>query len=322
MKVSYHIAACILGMAVLACCTKDSSSGLDWSSIPKPQESQEDPGGSGDPGSQDEGPVKRADADNIVVAHRGGSAESKYPDNSLAGLKYCIDHSIYGCECDAYYTSDNNVIMAHANSSYQVNGLTPWDHTLAEIRKAGVLANGEQIPTLEDFLSLAARKGNCTKLFIDIKKLDASHLNYITLCAKRISEIVQETGTSDFVTFLCTGTNDNVAKSAKTYALAAGCDYQLNTGKTTKQLGQLGVDWGNYQSSSLISSYGGTGSIDPADFKAAGMYISVFFLDKNYYNAQSITETAMVDHYLEHRDLFRTICSNYPVWLVQRMKNK
>ncbi len=218
----YSVAFLGLAVLLLGCKGEELPSQPDWSKIPEP--SQE----------IDDGSLKPLPADNIIVAHRGGSAESGFPDNSIAGLKYCIDAGIYGCECDVYYTADNDVIVAHSNSDYQINGLTPWDHTVAEIRKAGKLANGEDVPTLKEFLGVVMDKNSHTKLFLDIKKLDANHLNYITLCAKRISEIVQEAGASNFVTFLCTGTNDNVMKSAKTYAELAGCDYQVNTGKSIK----------------------------------------------------------------------------------------
>lgn len=311
-------AVIILGLATMisGCQADEWPDQPDWSKIP---EKTDPTPGPDDPVNPDEGDLKPLPATNFVVAHRGGAAESGLPDNSIAGLRYCIEAGIYGCECDVYYTKDNDVIVAHANSSYQINGLTPWDHTVAEIRKAGKLANGENVPTLRDLLEVAVDKTSHTKLFLDIKKLDANHLNYIVQCAKRVSEIVVEAGASNFVTFLCTGTNDNVMKSAKTYAESAGCDYQVNTGKTTSQLGVLGLNWGNYTSASLTPEFGGTGKINPRDFAPAGMYISMFFVDKKKYNDNSIADEAMVNFYIANRDLFRTICSNYPVWLANKI---
>ena len=282
---------------------------LDWKDFPGKEKEEK----------KDDAP-KPMKADNIVVAHRGGSAESGCPDNSVAGLRYCIQNGIYGCECDAYITSDNNVIIAHATADYKVNGLTPWDHTLAEIRKAGVLSNGEQIPTLQDILDVAVDEKSQTKIFIELKKLDASHLNFITLCGKRVSEIVKEKSAMNFVTFLCTGTNDNVMKTTKSYADEVGCDFQVNTNKTVKQLQTLGLDWGNYPSDYLTPEFGGTGSIDPRGFTAEKMSISMFFIDKKKYNAYSITEDKMVKFYMDNIGLFRTICSNYPVWLKAKIK--
>ena len=99
-----------------------------------------------------------APCDNRVVAHRGGSRESGIPDNSRAGLKYTMSLKCYAMECDIYWTKDNKVIIGHATDTYYINGLRPWEHTLEEIRKAGVLKNGETIPTLEDFLENEGRK--------------------------------------------------------------------------------------------------------------------------------------------------------------------
>lgn len=303
-----HYVLVLLSAALIQGCTnEDWPAQPDWSIIPNLSE------------ITDDGYLKPLAANNIVVAHRGGSSESGLPDNSIAGLRYCIEAGIYGCECDVYYTADNDVIVAHASLDYKVNGLTPWGHTVAEIRSAGVLANGEQIPRLRELLDVAVDKDSHTKLFLDIKKLDANHLNYISLCAKRIAEIVTEAGASHFVTILCTGTNDNVMKSAKTYAEQAGCDYQVNTGKTIKQLSVLGLDWGNYPTSYLVSEFGGSGGIDPNEFPMAGMSISVFFLDKKKYNEYSITDESMIDHYIANRSLFRTLCSNYPLWLAEKM---
>ena len=312
--------AMVLSLAALltGCKAEEWPDQPDWSKIPEATPSTpDDPSDPSDPsGGGDPSPVQ---ADNFVVAHRGGSSESGLPANSIAGLRYCIEAGIYGCETDVYYTKDNDVIVGHASADYTINGLTPWDHTVAEIRAAGKLANGERIPTLEDFLEVAMEKGSHTKLFLDIKRLDANHYDYIVLCAKRISEIVIEAGASKYVTFLCTGANDNVMKSAKTYADKAGCDYQVNTGKSMKQLATLGISWGNYTSAALTSEFGGSGSINPREFGPAGMSLSMYFLDKVKYNDYSITAPAMVDFYIANRSLFKTICTNYPVWLAERI---
>ena len=83
-----------------------------------------------------------AACDNNIVAHRGGSAECGFPDNSLASLKYAMSLKVRACECDIYWTKDNNVIVAHANHEYKVNGLVPWEHTLTEIRRRDSYARG------------------------------------------------------------------------------------------------------------------------------------------------------------------------------------
>ena len=70
----------------------------------------------------------------------------KAPDNSLASLRYAIGQGCYGSECDIYWTKDDNVVVAHADGQCRINGMHPWEHTLAELRAGGGLSNGEQLP--------------------------------------------------------------------------------------------------------------------------------------------------------------------------------
>ena len=96
-----------------------------------------------------------AEVGNRVVAHRGGSTEAgtrQFPDNSVAALNYAIGLGCYASECDIYLTKDDDVVVAHASAGCYINNLKPWEHTLAELRAAGTLDNGEQLPSLADFI--------------------------------------------------------------------------------------------------------------------------------------------------------------------------
>ena len=77
---------------------------------------------------------KPLDGGNIVVAHRGGSTEAGkgFPDNSIASLEYAMSLKCYASECDIYWTKDNKVVVAHADSECKINGVHPWEATLAE----------------------------------------------------------------------------------------------------------------------------------------------------------------------------------------------
>lgn len=109
-----------------------------------------------------------------IVAHRGGSAECKAPDCSVASLKYAISLNCYASEADIVLTGDNDILICHPNGNGQVNGLDPATHTLAQIRAAGNLSNGEPVPTLTDFLKIVMDKKlnpNGMKLWLDVKRL-------------------------------------------------------------------------------------------------------------------------------------------------------
>ena len=147
-------------VVALASCTKDEwPDQPDWSQIPNPDE------------EIDDGLLKPAACDNNIVAHRGGAAECNAPDNSLASLQYAIDQGCYASECDIYWTGDDNVVVAHADGNCRINGMHPWEHSLADLRAAGALSNGEQLPSLEDFINAVKDKDCCTRLWLDIKNI-------------------------------------------------------------------------------------------------------------------------------------------------------
>ena len=73
-------------------------------------------------------------ANNKVVAHRGGSKEISYPDNSIEALNYAIDLGCFASECDVYLTKDDRIIVAHADKEDKINGLHPWEATYEEIK--------------------------------------------------------------------------------------------------------------------------------------------------------------------------------------------
>lgn len=125
------------------------------------------------PENRIEKPEKEQTAVYKVVAHRGGSAECKLPDSSVASLKYAISQNCYASETDIVLTGDKDILVCHPDGNGLVNGLDPATHTVEEIRKAGKLANGEPIPTLTDFLKIVMDKElnpNGMKLWLDVKR--------------------------------------------------------------------------------------------------------------------------------------------------------
>mgnify|MGYP000903803634 CR=1 FL=1 len=129
----------LVAAGLAAGCSDDEDPLKDWTGPSKP-------------GTEIKTP---AEVGNRVVAHRGGSTEAgtrQFPDNSVAALNYAIGLGCYASECDIYLTKDDDVVVAHASAGCYINNLKPWEHTLAELRAAGTLANGEQLPSLADFI--------------------------------------------------------------------------------------------------------------------------------------------------------------------------
>lgn len=259
-----------------------------------------------------------APCDNRVVAHRGGSRESGIPDNSRAGLKYTMSLKCYAMECDIYWTKDNNVIIGHATDTYYINGLRPWEHTLIEIRKAGMLKNGETIPVLEDFLDIVQVEGNCTKLVLDIKNLDGSLTDYPIKAVKRACEIIKERKAEKFCEFICTG-NETVAAAAANCMVVYGIPVGWMANKSPAGHKAKGFSWANLSAKSYMTPYGdGERTID--EFKNAGMQISVFNIDRESGDGNAVCSDEAVNYYVNRYSDLRFICTNYPKWMLSKLK--
>ncbi|XIF19984.1 MAG: glycerophosphodiester phosphodiesterase [Acetilactobacillus jinshanensis] len=88
-----------------------------------------------------------------IFAHRGYPV--KFPENSLQGFKYAIDHGADGLEFDVHLTKDNVPVIMHDE---KIDRTTKGhgkihDYTYDQLKKYP-LANGETIPLLKDFLKL------------------------------------------------------------------------------------------------------------------------------------------------------------------------
>lgn len=256
---------------------------------------------------------------NKVVAHRGGSRESGKPDNSRAGLYYTMNLGCYAMECDIYWTKDNNIVIAHADSDFKINGLRPWEHTLLELRKAGKLKNGEDLPCLEEFLGIVQVQGNCTKLCLDIKNLDGTLTQYPVKAVQRACEIIKEHKAEKFCEFICTS-NTTVAKAAANCMAVYGIPVGWMADKGPSDHKAMGFSWANLSAASYMNPFGG-GSRTIDEFKNAGMQISVFNIDKQAGDGNAVYSDQAVNYYVGRYADLRTICTNYPEWLLQKLPN-
>lgn len=256
-----------------------------------------------------------ASCSNKIVAHRGGSSECGAPDNSLASLRYAMGLGLYGSECDIYWTKDGKVVVGHATSDYKINNLVVWEHTLDEIRKAGKLKNGEEIPCLEDFLKAVMVEGNCTKLVLDIK--NTSPTAYAIKAVQQACVIIQNMNAKKFCEFICTGNTTVAAEAAKCMR-----DYGIPVGwmanKAPADHKAAGFTWANLSAKSYMTPYGNKLTIK--QFVDAGMEISVFNVDKaGSTDGNAVTSDSDVQYYLDNYKDLRAICTNYPKWLKSQL---
>ena len=251
-----------------------------------------------------------AECSNRVVAHRCGAKEGGAPDNSLAALAYAMKLGCFAAEIDIYYTMDNNVIVHHGSSG-KVNGMFPSRHTLQEIRSAGRLANGEEIPTLEDFLDAVCVKGNCTRLWIETKNITNEELSVseqetaIINGVRRAMEIIAEKKAEKFVEFNGTG-RAAVFKMIYPMAKAKGFTMSTATTASASSMKSSGGAWSNYdvsaKSAAEISNI-------VADYQKYSVALSLYNIDTD----------ALREACKPHKDKVKGLMTNYPKALMSAM---
>ena len=247
-------------------------------------------------------------AGNIIIAHRGGSAEAgkaATPDNSIASLNYAMRLGCYASETDIYWTKDNKIVVAHANGECKINGLYPWEHTLAEIQAAGRLTNGEIVPSLEDYIRAVMVKGSKTKLCLDVKAITepTSHDSEAVKACERACEIIKEMEAQQWCTFICSG-RTNITKNCAKYANAAGIAIGAMGDFTPSQYKNYGYAWHNRDKKYGISES------EVNEYINAGLEVSVFTLDTD-------ADWQLVSSYWQK---LKGITTNYPKRMLEKTK--
>ncbi len=297
-----YIGLLLAPMLILGCQKDKWPAQPDWSQFPNPENQEL---------------MKPAECDNRIVAHRFGATECGLPENSVAALKYAMSQKLYGAECDAYVTKDNEVIIAHANGICEINGNVPYKTSLDAIRAAGKLSNGEQIPTLEELIDIVMKEDNPTRLVVDIKRISypTNNPEPVIACAKRACEIVKEKKADNFVILLCTGFDVNVMKSAWAYASQSGITMAMNSGKDPAEINQLGFNWVNLAAKDIGGDASGSGNLSVSSYLNAGINVSVYNVDKQAGDGNAVYSSKAVKWYQDNYMMFKYICSNYPAWL-------
>ena len=250
-----------------------------------------------------------------VVAHRGGSAECKLPDCSVASLKYAISQNCYASESDIVLTGDKDILICHPDGNGRVNGLDPGTHTLAEIRAAGNLSNGELIPTLTDFLKIVMDKEvnpNGMKLWLDVKRFDDAERS-INACL-RASEIIAGANAQSYCEFLIP-TGEDIFMAVRDKVIN---DYKINIAWMTctnpakyadpKDYGKV---WAQLAYSKILGDNPGS-SYRPLDYFNAGLPLSIYGADDDK------TIADVIQYYPKLKAIF----TNYPARLISKLKEQ
>ena len=250
-----------------------------------------------------------------VVAHRGGSAECKLPDCSVASLKYAISQNCYASEADIVLTGDKDILICHPDGNGRVNGLDPGTHTLAEIRAAGNLSNGELIPTLTDFLKIVMDKElnpNGMKLWLDVKRFDDAGRS-INACL-RASEIIAGANAQNYCEFLIP-TGEDIFMAVRDKVIN---DYKINIAWMTctkpakyadpKDYGKV---WAQLAYRKILGD-NPESSYRPLDYFNAGLPLSIYGADDDK------TMADVIQYYPKLKAIF----TNYPAKLISKLREQ
>lgn len=101
-----------------------------------------------------------------IIAHRGFWNTPGSAKNSISALRNAIDMGCWGAEFDVWVTADGHPVVFH--DAHTATGIEIQSATLDSLlTHAEKLANGETIPTLEEYL--AAWDHAPTKLILELK---------------------------------------------------------------------------------------------------------------------------------------------------------
>lgn len=178
-----------------------------------------------------------AQNNNPVIAHRGAWKEFNLPQNSIASLKKAIELKCYGSEFDVHLTKDAKMVVNHDHDFY---GLDIEKHTLDELNTRKH-PNGENIPTIEAYLSEGLKQNN-TKLIFEIKtsKLALSRTYLMIDLIQDYLEGKNLEGQIEFILFSYEAST-YLKKQLPTYKVS-----YLNGDKTPQEIKSVGLDGIDY----------------------------------------------------------------------------
>jgi len=177
---------------------------------------------------------------NKVIAHRGAWKNTGATENSIAALDCAIKLGCEGSEFDVHMSADSLPVVHHDPTIGEISIAKTNSRDLLGIK----LANGETLPTLENYLE-AGLNQNKMRLILEIKPSELGKESSIALTRKIVAlvEKLQGQGWVDYISF-----DYDVCKEVMTLAPYAKVAY-LNGDKSPEELAAanfFGLDY-NYK---------------------------------------------------------------------------
>jgi glycerophosphoryl diester phosphodiesterase len=135
---------------------------------------------------------------NKVIAHRGAWKNTGAPENSIDALNHAVRLGCEGSEFDVHMSADSLLVVNHDPHIQGVSIAKSKADALLKIK----LANGETLPTVEDYL-FAGMKQNKMKLILEIKPAETGKEHSLALTRKTVElvERLQAQAWVDYISF-------------------------------------------------------------------------------------------------------------------------
>lgn len=171
-----------------------------------------------------------------IIAHRGYWKAPNSAQNSLASFAKADSVGVFGSEMDVWLTADDGLVVNH---DHVFKGV-PMERSTADQITAIVLSNGENIPTLDQYLALVAAKP-ATRLILEMKSL--SDLRREDFAAEQIVDALRRYNLLDRTDIIAFSINTCLAFKK---LLPDGRIFYLNGDlppQSIKRLGLTGIDY-------------------------------------------------------------------------------
>ena len=180
-----------------------------------------------------------------VIAHRGYWDKEGSAQNSLAALRAAQAIGVYGSEFDVNMTADDRLIVVHGPRHAEIEDVRKA--SLDEVR-AYPLSNGEQVPTLEEYLELGKQNPD-VKLILEIKSHETPERE--TFVVKEVLKAVKTAGVEEQTEYIAFSLH--ICKELARRAPKAEVAY-LNGDLTPEELHDMHIDGIDYNFKKLAEN--------------------------------------------------------------------
>lgn len=172
-----------------------------------------------------------------VIAHRGYWDTEGSAQNSLAALRASQAIGVYGSEFDVNMTADDQLIVVHGPRHGEIENV---QNVTFEEARVYALPNGEQIPTLAEYLELGKQNPD-VRLILEIKSHATPERE--SFVVKKVLEAVKAAGVEQQTEYIAFSLH--ICRELARLAPKADVAY-LSGDRTPEELHDMGIDGLDY----------------------------------------------------------------------------